>query len=72
MKALFRKIIDAIKDDYRKGTRCPDCMRILLAFKLSGDRYSRTPQMSINVPPNALILSKRVIQNNLNKRPRPS
>lgn len=25
MKALFRKIIDAIKDDYRKGTRCPDC-----------------------------------------------
>ena len=49
-----------------------DCMRILLAFKLSGDKYSRTPQMSINVPPNALILSKRIIQNNLNKRPRPS
>ena len=40
-----------------------DCMRILLAFKLSGDKYSRTPQMSINVPPNALILSRRITIN---------
>ena len=25
MKALFRKIIDAIKDIHRKATRCPVC-----------------------------------------------
>ena len=25
MKALFKKIIDAIKEEYRKDTRCPDC-----------------------------------------------
>ena len=25
MKALFKKIIDAIKEEYRKETRCPDC-----------------------------------------------
>ena len=38
-----------------------DWIIILLAVKLSGDKYKRTPQMSINVPPTALILSKGIL-----------
>ena len=38
-----------------------DWIIILLTVKLSGDKYNRTPQMSINVPPTALILSKGIL-----------